>query len=83
MAWPFILLGRFVWRLLAAVFSGDGPLVGTQLYNFKPLSHIPLDRLIISLELEKQLTRWMAPSSLASSRGASSSVWSPTENLSA
>lgn len=69
MAWPF-LLGGFVWRLLASVFSRDGLSVGTQLYDFKPLN-ILLDRIIISEELEKQLMRWMAPSSLASSHGAS------------
>lgn len=47
--------------------AGTEPSVGTQLYNFKPFSHIPLDRLILSEELEKWLTRLMVPSSLAAS----------------
>lgn len=52
-AWPFILFGGFVWRLLEVCLAGAGPSVGTQLYNFKPFSNIPLDRFIISVELEK------------------------------
>lgn len=50
--------------------AGSEPSVGIQLYNFKPFSHISLDRLILSEELEKQLTRLMVPSSPAGSPGA-------------
>lgn len=69
-AWSFVSFGGFVWRLLAGLFSRDWAPVGTQLYKFKPCSHIPLDRLIISEELEKSLTILMVPSSLAGFHGA-------------
>lgn len=52
------------------MLSRDRPSAGIQLDNFKPFSHIPPDRLIISKELEKQLTRLMAPASPAGSHGA-------------
>lgn len=71
------LVWGFWWRLLEVWLAGTGPSVGTQLYNFKLFSNIPLDRLIISVELEKELTRLMVPSSLAAPLGPSSQRWPP------
>lgn len=72
-----------VWRLLAGLFSRDRPLAGTPFDNFKPSSHILLDRLIIAEAQEKQFTRLMAPSSTGSRGAPPHSVWPPRENLSA
>ena len=52
------------------MLSRDRPSAGTQLGNFKTFSHIPLDRLTISKEPEKQLTTLMAPASSAVSHRA-------------